>query len=199
VKSAKHWLGVVLVVLIGAVGVSRADEPSADKPGEKPAGDAAAVVNGFTKLHFAAMRGDVAEGKRLLESGADINAPQAEFRGAPLQYAASHGHLEFVQLLISHDAKVDSVDANGRTPLMWAAMKGHTKIVATLLDSGANIGQGNNGRWTPLHYSMSYGHDETSELLLKRGASDTLTNVQNKTPIDVKGTNVKKAEDKVPE
>ncbi len=180
--------GLLLAAVVAVFCAERA--VAADEPAREQAPPAQGEVkNGFSPLHFAAMRGDEKEAKRLLKAGADVNVKHAEFRGAPLQYAASAGKVELVKLLMSHDATVDSVDSNGRTPLMWAAQRGKADVVKVLLDAGANIGAANDGGWTPLHYSMSYNHAATTELLLERGASKELLNRQGKTPLDVKGTN----------
>lgn len=42
----------------------------------------------------------------------------------PLHAAAFSGHVDCIQLLLSHDAPVDALDQSGCTPLMMAAGKG---------------------------------------------------------------------------
>lgn len=49
--------------------------------------------------------------------------PLSSFRTS-LHAAAFSGHVDCVQLLLSHDAPVDAVDQLGRTALMMAAEKG---------------------------------------------------------------------------
>lgn len=184
-RNLVHSLVVVAVACTSAMG---------DEAG-RPGSTEAEQKNGFSELHLAAMRGDVAAVGKLLDSGVGANPRQAEFRGTPLQYAAAAGHVKVVERLLEHEAEVDAVDANGRTPLIWAAMKGQAEAARLLLDANANIGAANDGGWTPLHYSMSYGHEATTKLLLDRGASKELVNRQGKTPLDVKGTNVEAKED----
>ena len=49
----------------------------------------------------------------------------------PLHAAAFTDHVECLQLLLSHNAQVNSVDASGKTPLMMAAENGQTNAVGT--------------------------------------------------------------------
>ena len=49
----------------------------------------------------------------------------------PLHAAAFSGHVDCVQLLLSHDAPVDAADESGRTSLMMAAEKGRIGALGT--------------------------------------------------------------------
>jgi len=142
---------------------------------------------GFALLHRAAIGGDVARVIKLLESGADVNVRQAKFHGAPLQYAATWGHVEVVRVLLDHQAKVDATDTAGRTPLMWAAMEGKTKTVRLLLDRDANVNASAKGAWTPLHYAVDRGRAEMAQLLIDRGADVAARNSLGKTPRELGG------------
>lgn len=48
---------------------------------------------------------------------------------SPLHAAAFTDHVECLQLLLSHNAQVNGVDAAGKTPLMMAAQNGQTNAV----------------------------------------------------------------------
>lgn len=52
-----------------------------------------------------------------------------DFCRTPLHAAAFTDHVECLQLLLSHNAQVNSVDAAGKTPLMMAAENGQTNAV----------------------------------------------------------------------
>lgn len=60
------------------------------------------------------------------------------FPRTPLHAAAFTDHVECLQLLLSHNAQVNCVDAAGKTPLMMAAENGQTNAVGTLARSLAH-------------------------------------------------------------
>ena len=47
-------------------------------------------------------------------------------------YAATNGHDEIVNTLLSYDAAVDVSDEEGLTALMWAAFLGRNSVVVYL-------------------------------------------------------------------
>jgi hypothetical protein len=159
------------------------------EPAAQPMPLAAVAANprapDLSPLHYAAMAGNTARVRALLDEGADVNVQQRAFLGTPLQYAAQNGHGETVQALIERGATIDARDANNRTPLIWAAMGGHAEAIRRLLDAGADTSAANAGGWTPLHYAASRGHDVACRLLVERGADQEVRNAQGKTPAEV--------------
>ena len=85
------------------------------------------------QLVEAAMRGDAAQIKTLLNSGAKPNEPDDDQR-TPIAYAAAHGSLDAVEALVDAGASVDARDKEGGSPLMMAAAGGHTSIVELLVE-----------------------------------------------------------------
>lgn len=65
----------------------------------------------------------------------------------PLHAAAFTDHVECLQLLLSHNAQVNCVDAAGKTPLMMAAENGQTNAVGM----NASFNSGLNG-WHDPHF-----------------------------------------------
>jgi len=88
---------------------------------------------GENALMLAALRGQEALVRQLIDRGAEVNKPG----WAPLHYAASSGHTAIVRLLLEHHAFVDAESPNGTTPLMMAAQYGSTESVRLLLEEGA--------------------------------------------------------------
>eukprot|EP01059_Diplonema_ambulator_P018012 TRINITY_DN3017_c0_g1_i2.p1 TRINITY_DN3017_c0_g1~~TRINITY_DN3017_c0_g1_i2.p1 ORF type:complete len:802 (+),score=150.98 TRINITY_DN3017_c0_g1_i2:38-2443(+) len=88
-------------------------------------------------LITAAAKGDVAELKRLLAKGANVNKTDYDQRSA-LHLAAEEGHYEVVKLLIKHKADLNVKDRWGVTPLRGALRNTHNNIADYLKDCGAS-------------------------------------------------------------
>src|SRR5690349_17574212 len=88
----------------------------------------------------AAMRGDGAEVRRLVQSGADVKAAQAD-GGTALHWAAYHGDVALAEVLLKAGADVATPNRNGSTPMWLAASQGDSKMVVALLNNGAKIGR----------------------------------------------------------
>jgi ankyrin repeat protein len=85
-------------------------------------------------LMMAALKGQLELVKELIARDADVNKPG----WAPLHYAATHGHIAVMQLLLDNDAYIDTESPNKTTPLMMAASYGTVEAVKLLLDAGAD-------------------------------------------------------------
>ena len=70
----------------------------------------------------AADRGDVETVRRCLEAGVDVNARNC-LGCVPLMYAAGSGHLEVVNLLLSHPAICVNIRNNDRLTCLMLAMQ----------------------------------------------------------------------------
>lgn len=87
----------------------------------------------ISPLHEAARKGDLAEAKTLLESGADLTARDEHLRSTPLAWAAKFGQLEMVKFLLQQGApKTLPDDPPWATPLAWATKRGHDEIARLL-------------------------------------------------------------------
>ena len=112
------------------------------------------------------------------DHGANANA-QARYHFTPLFYAAYNVHLEAVQVLLEHNADINSQNYSGETPLCGAfAMYNGTewegkvaKVVCHLLahEADPNIRK-HSDLSTALHLASSRGWLEVARLLLSYGA-----------------------------
>ncbi|XP_072447349.1 uncharacterized protein [Chiloscyllium punctatum] len=94
-------------------------------------------VYGETKLHEAALKGDVDLLRALIQAGANVNL--VDYAGwTALHEASVAGFHEAVGLLLSAGAHVDCKGLNGVTPLQDAVKGGHFEVVRLLLQHGAD-------------------------------------------------------------
>ena len=162
-------------------------------------GNTAFADNHLPPLHLAAANGDIAEVKRLIDGGADVNAEYETYRlhtfdqkttaeggqideidgGAtgfirffvtPLHGAARFGHTETALALIKAGADINIKDKTGWTPLHAAASQGQTETALALIKAGADINAKEENGGMSLHFALGLGHTETALALIKAGA-----------------------------
>ena len=119
----------------------------------------------------AAMRGDAAEVRALIDAGADVNAALGDGMTA-LHWSAERGDSDIASLLLSAGAGVESTTRLGAyRPLHLAAKGGHTSVVRELLEAGALPNPGTTtGVVTPLHLAAASGSASSVTVLLEYGA-----------------------------
>lgn len=91
--------------------------------------DAGADINlsnkiGFTPLHYAAKKSDIASVKILVDSRADVNARTTQ-AVTPLMYATcrkpKNGQFQMMEYLIRHGAEIDLIDNNWQNAMHYFA------------------------------------------------------------------------------
>lgn len=97
---------------------------------------------GWTPLHVAARMGDLGEVQRLLDDGADVNAPSWGPKApgtTPLHLASTGGHVNVMNLLLERGANIEARTKGGCgwTPLHNAAKEKNKRAVRFLLENGA--------------------------------------------------------------
>ncbi len=130
-----------------------------------------------SQLIAAAWKNDVAEAKRLITAGANVNAVDDTVQSAFL-IAASEGYLELLDLTLAHGADVRSLDSYDGTALIRAAERGHAAVVGRLIKAGVAVDHVNNLGWTALHEAVILGkgtpaYVDTVRLLIAGGADRT--------------------------
>jgi uncharacterized protein len=95
---------------------------------------------GRTALIYAAMLGNPAMAKLLLEHSANVKF-RDKLGNTPLHWAADRGNTEIVGLLLAANAPVNEENKQGITPLMMASGRGQVAVVRQLLKSGADAGK----------------------------------------------------------
>ena len=89
-----------------------------------------------------------------------------------LHHAATHGHVEMVEHLISKGHNVNwRDDETGSTPMHNAIKNRHSKIVKILMLNGAEIDTKDFHGKEPLHYAAENGDVELVDLILSKGHS----------------------------
>ncbi len=107
--------------------------------------------------------------RSLLESSADVNAPQADGMTA-LHWAARHDDLAMAELLVASGAEVDAENRYGVRPLTLACLNGSAALVELLLGAGADPNASLPGGETALMTAARTGRVGPVQALLARGA-----------------------------
>ncbi len=135
------------------------------------------------RLTEAALLGDTALTKALLDAGADLNLEET---ANALRYAAVSGQTETLALLLDCKAPIDATNENGKTALMEAARYGRLPATRLLLERGANPNLVDNGGGTALMDSVGSSvrrNRESVELLLAYGAKANVQSRRGYTPL----------------
>lgn len=119
----------------------------------------------------AAMRGDAAAVRSLLQEGADVNGSHGDGMSA-LHWAAERGDVPMLEMLLYAGANPTAVTRIGAyTPLHIASRAGRAPVVKALLDAGADANRRTTTSGvTPLHLAAAAGDVESLTLLLDKGA-----------------------------
>ncbi|CAH0051314.1 unnamed protein product [Clonostachys solani] len=139
---------------------------------------------GQTALHFSCIDGRSAIVKVLLKYKVNTNVLAAD-NSSPIFEASIRGHLEIVQLLLSHKGwdkglLEQTVKATGRTPLHAAVYEGHDKIAEKLLESGSKLDICDSQGWTPLMAATKQESVGLMKRLLQRASQDNQLEIPDK-------------------
>src|SRR5690606_35426207 len=133
-------------------------------------------------LPAAAMAGDTAAVRRLLELGFPVDATDDKGCTALLR-AAGGGHAATLELLLSRGADPQRAAHTGATPLSAAVSMRHTAIVDRLLATGVGLEQRLPGDVTVLMLAAALGLPDICARLLTAGANIQAADAQGLTPL----------------
>ncbi len=129
----------------------------------------AGFAAGRSDVADAAMKGDRAAVRALIQQRADVNAPQADGATA-LQWAVYRGDKEMVDTLIRAGANVKAANRNGATPLWLASTRADAAIIEALINAGADSNEPLPLGRTPLMAASRTGNVDAIRVLLDHGA-----------------------------
>ena len=113
-----------------------------------------------------------AEVKRLIESGADVNA--RDKRGyTAIIWASAWRQTEIVKLLLEAGADANAQgDRDRRTALMHASASGdeYIEMVKLIIEAGADVNAQDENGYTALMLAEEKGYTEIVKLLIEAGA-----------------------------
>src|SRR5262245_50072468 len=179
--TATLIIGVMCIAAIVAAAPSDSAVADASMKGNKEAVRAllkqgadvnAAMPDGMTALHWAAVRGDAELAEMLLYAGASTKAVTRIGAYTPLHVASREGNANVAKLLLEKGAEVDARTSNSAvTALHLAAASGNLELARVLIDYKADV-NAREAEWgqTPLVFAAAQNRVDVIKLLLQRGA-----------------------------
>lgn len=140
---------------------------------------------GYTPLYFCCMKNSISctTISELIKLGASVDA-KGDDGETPLFIATFQNREDVVNLLLSHEADVNSINSTRKdTALHVASRLGYDPLVQLLIKKGANINARNAAQETPTFCAAKHGRHNTLYHLIVAGANMKLTNQDGKDPL----------------
>lgn len=142
-------------------------------------------AEGFPWIVQVARDGDETKLKRLIVSGADLEAVHTTTKRSALCEASVQGHSKVVDILIYEGCLPDHADAESYTALHHACHKGHLAVAKSLITANADIEAPGRQGQTPLHLAAQVPHRNMVMLLLQRNANVNARDADCRTPLHI--------------
>jgi uncharacterized protein len=117
----------------------------------------------------AAMKGDIAAVKSLIQQKADVNVAQPDGATA-LQWAAYNDNLALADMLIAAGADPKKANREGATPMYLASIRGSSAMIERLLKAGSDPNEAGPQGETPLMLAARNGNLAAMKVLLEHKA-----------------------------
>ena len=115
-------------------------------------------------VFHAALMGDVATLKRIVNSNLDVATPAG---ASAMHFAVAGNQLETVLFLAKRMKRPHAPDTSGTAPLALACRYGHTEVAAALIAAGALVGAVDRQGGTCLHEAALFGQRDTARMILE--------------------------------
>ncbi|KAL9120877.1 MAG: hypothetical protein Q9187_002567 [Circinaria calcarea] len=137
---------------------------------------------GSKPLHGAALTGELAIARLLIEHQADIEATNARGETA-LHVAASKGHEGIIGFLLERGANIDTQDSDNYTPLARGVISSRLAAARILLEHNANTEVKLKNDETLLCFAAQWGESAMVKVLLEHNANIEAKNADGDTPL----------------
>ncbi|XP_049573660.1 uveal autoantigen with coiled-coil domains and ankyrin repeats isoform X5 [Syngnathus scovelli] len=135
------------------------------------------------RLMKAVERGEVDKAAAVLSKKGIIPTKlDVEGRSA-FHLAATRGHLDCLNLILSHGADITATDATGKNALHLASRNGHSLCVQKLLQHNCPVGNVDLQGRTALHDAVMAGCSSSVKLLCDSGACVNASDFDGRTPL----------------
>ena len=101
----------------------------------------------------------------------------------PLHFAAWHGVLDVLRLLLENGANLEAKCNRGGTPLHQAVISSHPHIIRAMLAKGADLMAADASGLTPLHHAAASSEVDVIDILLSAGSERSTYDNSGKMPI----------------
>jgi serine/threonine-protein phosphatase 6 regulatory ankyrin repeat subunit B len=139
-------------------------------------------TNAVTPLMLAGQKGHLETAKKLVNSGASVQAQDGD--GWSVLLYSTDGGLNLVQYLIEQGADVKATDNIGWNVLIHSANYNYKDVVDLIIEKGENVNSQGNDGMTALMAASQKGYLNTVQLLLNKGANRDLKDTTGETALD---------------
>ncbi len=134
-------------------------------------------------INEAAQKGNLEKIKELVKKDPQLLNKIGNDGDPPLLPAASGGHKEVIEYLLSKGVDANSKNSSGQNAVTYTAYAGNLEITKLLVSKGAKIVFTDRQGMSPLHFAAQQGHLPVVEFLVSKGAPLTGKNRGGRTPL----------------